>query len=168
MENESEQSTDQSPEQSPEQSHTTNNDSNNNSNTTSDVEIFNNETKKTSRQQFKEECIHCSKIFKSKITYDKHILQQLCYSADEITYCKICCITLSNHNKYKKHLFTIDHLNNIGYNKIERLQTKEVSQVHLADPYLNSNDVNKIATTNLGDSFTFVFNVGNTKTINYS
>ena len=108
MENESEQSTDQSPEQSPEQSHTTNNDSNNNSNTTSDVEIFNNETKKTSRQQFKEECIHCSKIFKSKITYDKHILQQLCYSADEITYCKICCITLSNHNKYKKHLFTGD------------------------------------------------------------
>ena len=59
----------------------------------------------------------------------------------------------------------MEHLNNIGYSKIERLQTKEVSQVHLADPYLNSNDVNKIATTNLGDSFTFVFNVGNTKTI---
>jgi hypothetical protein len=59
----------------------------------------------------------------------------------------------------------MEHLNNIGYNKIDRLQTKEISQVHLADPYLNSNDINKIATTNLGDSFTFVFNVGNTKTV---
>jgi hypothetical protein len=59
----------------------------------------------------------------------------------------------------------MDHLNNIGYNKIDRLQTKEISQIHLADPYLNTNDVNKIATTNLGDSFTFVFNIGNTKTV---
>ena len=122
-------------------------------------------TKTKSRKQFKEDCNHCSKTFKSKLTYDKHISQQLCYTQDEISYCKICSITLTSHNEYKKHLFTMEHLNNIGYSKIERLQTKEVSQVHLADPYLNSNDVNKIATTNLGDSFTFVFNVGNTKTI---
>jgi len=59
----------------------------------------------------------------------------------------------------------MEHLNNIGYNKIERIQTSEISQVHLADPYLNSNDINKIAKNNLGDSFTFVFNKGNTKTI---
>jgi hypothetical protein len=120
---------------------------------------------KTKKTEFNSECNHCSKIFKSKLIYDKHISQQLCYSQDEITYCKICCITLSNHNQYKKHLFTIEHLNSIGYNKIERLQTKEVSQVHLADPYLTSNDINKIAHTNLGDSFTFVFNKGNTKTV---
>jgi hypothetical protein len=141
------------------------NDKNDNTTANSDVTLFDNETKKTTRIQFKEECLHCTKIFKSKLTYEKHILQQFCYNNDEITYCKVCCITLPNHSHYKKHLFTIDHLNNIGYNKIERLQTKEVSQVHLADPYLNSNDVNKIANTNLGDSFTFVFNIGNTKTI---
>ena len=140
-------------------------DTNDNTTANSDVTLSDNETKKTTRIQFKEECLHCSKIFKSKLTYKKHILQQLCYNNDEISYCKVCCITLPNHSYYKKHLFTIDHLNNIGYNKIERLQTKEVSQVHLADPYLNSNDVNKIANTNLGDSFTFVFNIGNTKTI---
>ena len=139
-------------------------DTNDNTNAISDVTLSDNETKKT-RKQFKEECLHCSKIFKSKLTYEKHISQQLCYNHDEISYCKVCCITLPNHSQYKKHLFTIDHLNNIGYSKIERLQTKEVSQVHLADPYLNLNDVNKIANTNLGDSFTFVFNIGNTKTI---
>ena len=120
---------------------------------------------KSPKSQFKEDCNHCSKSFKSKLTYDKHVLQQLCYKQDEITYCKICCITLINHNQYKKHLFTMEHLNNIGYNNIERLQNKEVSKIHLADPYLNKNDVNKIATTNLGDSFTFVFNIGNTKTV---
>ena len=121
--------------------------------------------KKSPKSQFKEDCNHCSKSFKTKLTYDKHVLQQLCYKQDEITYCKICNITLTNHNQYKKHLFTMEHLNNIGYNSIERLQNKEVSKVHLADPYLNTNDVNKIANTNLGDSFTFVFNIGNTKTV---
>jgi len=120
---------------------------------------------KTKKTEFNSECKHCSKIFKSKIIYDKHTSQQLCYSQDEITYCKVCLINYTNHNLYKKHLFTIDHLNNIGYNKIERLQTKEVSKVHLADPYLTSNDINKIENTNLGDSFTFVFNKGNTKTV---
>jgi len=137
-------------------------------NTTNDnetVETLQVESGKAKRKQFKEECNHCLKIFKSKITYDKHVTQQLCYTQEEITYCKICCINLSDRNQYKKHLFTMEHLNNIGYNKIERLQTKEISQVHLADPYLNTNDVNKISNTNLGDSFTFVFNIGNTKTI---
>jgi len=137
-------------------------------NTTNDnetIETLQVESGKEKRKQFKEECNHCLKIFKSKITYDKHVTQQLCYTQEEITYCKICCINLSDRNQYKKHLFTMEHLNNIGYNKIDRLQTKEISQVHLADPYLNSNDINKIATTNLGDSFTFVFNVGNTKTV---
>ena len=137
-------------------------------NTTNDnetVETLQVESGKEKRKQFKEECNHCLKIFKSKITYDKHVIQQLCYTHEEITYCKICCINLSDRNQYKKHLFTMEHLNNIGYNKIERLQTKEISQVHLADPYLNTNDVNKISNTNLGDSFKFVFNIGNTKTV---
>jgi hypothetical protein len=158
----------QSDEQPTEQSIETDNNTNDNAIAISDVEICNNEkanTKHKSKKQFSEECNHCSKTFKSKPTYDKHISLQLCYLPDEITYCKVCSITLQNHNQYKKHLFTMEHLNNIGYNKIDRLQTKEISQVHLADPYLNSNDINKIATTNLGDSFTFVFNVGNTKTV---
>ena len=31
------------------------------------------------------------------------------------------------------------NLNNIGFNNIERLKIKEVSQIHLVDPYLNNN-----------------------------
>ena len=120
---------------------------------------------KKKKEQFSAECDHCNKIFKNKITYEKHTIHQLCYSQDEITYCKICSDTLQNHNDYKKHLFTMKHLNNIGYNNIERLQNKEISKVHLADPYLNKTDINTIANTNLGDSFTFVFTKGNTKTI---
>jgi hypothetical protein len=131
----------------------------------SESESKNEKKTKSKKEQFSAECDHCSRIFKNKITYDKHVLQQLCYTQDEISYCKICCETLTNHNEYKKHLFTMKHLNNIGYNNIERLQNKEVSKIHLADPYLNKSDINKIANTNLGDSFTFVFTKGNTKTI---
>ena len=59
----------------------------------------------------------------------------------------------------------MEHLNNIGFNDIERLKTKEAEKIHLIDPYLNNNDVNKLSKTNLGDSFTFVFNTGNTQTV---
>jgi len=120
---------------------------------------------KVIKEQFNQECNHCSKIFKSKQLYDKHTIQQLCYTKDEITYCKICCETSASRNDYKKHLFSMNHLSNIGYNNIERLQNKEVPLVNLVDPYLNKSDVNKITNTNLGDSFTFVFSKGNTKTV---
>ena len=59
----------------------------------------------------------------------------------------------------------MSHLNKIGYNNIERLHTKEVAKVHQVDPYLNKLDINKITNSNLGDSFTFVFTKGNTKTV---
>jgi hypothetical protein len=134
-----------------------------------DIPIIKNDIKikknKIKKEEFNAECDHCSKTFKSKLLYDKHTIQQLCYSEDEITYCKICNETLVNVNDYKKHLFTMNHLNNIGYNNIEKLQNKEVSKVHLADPYLSKTDINSITNTNLGDSFTFVFNKGNTKTV---
>ena len=137
--------------------------------TNEDVPIIKNDVKikknKTKKEEFNAECDHCSKTFKSKLLYDKHTIQQVCYSEDEMTYCKICNETLLNVNDYKKHLFTMNHLNNIGYNNIEKLQNKEVSKVHLADPYLSKTDINSITNTNLGDSFTFVFNKGNTKTV---
>jgi hypothetical protein len=91
--------------------------------------------------------------------------QQLCYAQNEISYCRVCNILLSSNLEYKKHLFTMVHLNNIGYNKLENMQTNEVAKIHLADPYLNSNDINKITKSNLGDSFTFIFEEGNTKTV---
>lgn len=121
---------------------------------------------KEKKPAFSSECSHCSKSFKSKATFDKHINLQSCYKQDEISYCKVCCLLLENHSHYKSHLFTMDHLNNIGYSKLEMFNKQEVSKIHLVDPYLNSNDVNKISKNNLGDSFTFVFNKGNTKTIN--
>ena len=134
-----------------------------------DIPIIKNDVKikknKTKKEEFNADCDHCSKTFKSKLLYDKHTIQQVCYSEDETTYCKICNETLLNINDYKKHLFTMNHLNNIGYNNIEKLQNKEVSKVHLADPYLSKTDINSITNTNLGDSFTFVFNKGNTKTV---
>ena len=120
---------------------------------------------KSKKEQFNAECDNCSKTFKSKLLYDKHIIQQLCYSEDKITYCKVCNETLLTINEYKKHLFSMMHLNNIGYNNIDKLQNKEVSKVHLSDPYLSKTDINSITNTNLGDSFTFVFTKGNTKTV---
>jgi hypothetical protein len=121
---------------------------------------------KEKKSAFSSECSHCSKSFKSKPTFDKHINLQSCYKQDEISYCKVCCLLLESHSHYKAHLFTMEHLNNIGYSKLEMFNKQEVSKIHLVDPYLNSNDVNKISKNNLGDSFTFVFNKGNTKTIN--
>ena len=121
---------------------------------------------KEKKSAFSSECSHCSKSFKSKPTFDKHVNLQSCYKQDEISYCKVCCLLLESHSHYKTHLFTMEHLNNIGYSKLEMFNKQEVSKIHLVDPYLNSNDVKKISKNNLGDSFTFVFNKGNTKTIN--
>ena len=121
---------------------------------------------KEKKPGFSSECSHCSKSFKSKPTFDKHVNLQSCYKQDEISYCKVCCLLLESHSHYKTHLFTMEHLNNIGYSKLEMFNKQEVSKIHLVDPYLNSNDVKKISKNNLGDSFTFVFNKGNTKTIN--
>ena len=117
------------------------------------------------KQQYEAKCTHCSKIFKNKNSYEKHTIEQTCFKSNEITYCNVCLYTYETHLKYKHHLFSIEHLNNIGFNDTERLKTKEVSKVHLADPYLNNNDINKISKKNLGDSFTFIFNTGNTQTV---
>jgi len=118
------------------------------------------------RNRFQEtKCNHCSKIFKSKITYDKHITQQLCYTQKELTYCKVCNITHETNEQYIQHLFTMQHINNIGYNKHETINNEPISQVHVLDPYLNTNDINNISKTNLGESFTFVFEKGNTQTV---
>ena len=120
---------------------------------------------KGSKNGFESQCSHCEKTFKGRSVYDKHMTQQLCYAQNEISYCRVCNILLSSNLEYKKHLFTMVHLNNIGYNKLENMQTNEVAKIHLADPYLNSNDINKITKSNLGDSFTFIFEEGNTKTV---
>ena len=123
---------------------------------------------KPKKQPFEGNCTNCTKIFKTKDSYEKHTLEQTCYKSNEITYCKVCLYTYENHLQYERHLFSMEHLNNIGFNEIERIKTKEVSQVHLADPYLTTNDVNNISKKNLGNSFTFVFNSGDTQTIELS
>ena len=123
---------------------------------------------KPKKQQFEGICTKCTKIFKTKDSYEKHTMEQTCFKKDEITYCKICLYTYENHLQYERHLFSMEHLNNIGFNDIERIKTKEVHQVHLADPYLTTNDVNNISKKNLGNSFTFVFNSGDTQTIELS
>ena len=127
-----------------------------------------NKLKKSPKQlktKYEAKCTYCYKTFKHKNSYEKHTIEQTCYKSNEITYCNVCLYTYETHLQYKNHLFSMEHLNNIGFNNIERLKTKEVSQIHLADPYLNNNDINKIAKTNLGDSFTFIYNTGNTQTI---
>ena len=121
--------------------------------------------KKEEKPKFEGICSHCSKLFKNNKLYEKHTNEQVCYKENEITYCKLCQINCNNHNDYKKHLFTLEHINNIGCNTIEKIQHNTISTVHTLDPYLNNNDIAKIATKNLGNSFTFVYEKGNTQTI---
>uniref|UniRef100_A0A6C0EXN1 Uncharacterized protein n=1 Tax=viral metagenome TaxID=1070528 RepID=A0A6C0EXN1_9ZZZZ len=120
------------------------------------------------RTRFEGVCSYCSKSFKTESTYIKHTTEQVCYKPSDVTYCKICNIRYETKLEYSKHLFSMIHINNIGCNSLEKLQTKTVASIHTADPYLSATDINKIAKSNLGDSFTFVFNKGNTQTITLS
>ena len=125
----------------------------------------NSKSKTEPKPKFEETCSYCSKCFKNNKLYEKHINQQICYKTNEITYCKLCLIHCINHNDYKQHLFTLDHINNIGCNSIEKINQPNTATVHTLDPYLNNNDIAKISTKNLGNSFTFVYEKGHTQTI---
>jgi hypothetical protein len=115
--------------------------------------------------KFEGTCTHCSKLFKHIKLYEKHINEQLCYKDCEITYCKICLLTCKNHQEYKNHLFSIEHINNIGFNSIEKFIKPTSSVINILDPYLNKNDINTLSSNNLGDNFTFVYEKGDTQTI---
>ena len=117
------------------------------------------------KPKFEAQCSHCSKCFKNNKLYEKHTKEQLCYKDNEITYCKLCLIHYNNHNDYKQHLFTLEHINNIGCHSIEKIKQPTTATVHTLDPYLNNNDIAKISTKNLGNSFTFVYEKGHTQTI---
>jgi len=120
---------------------------------------------KISKPKFEGTCTNCSKLFKQSKLYEKHINEQVCYKKDDITYCKLCLHTYNSHNDYKTHLFSIEHINNIGVNNVEKIKKPSTNIVHNLDPYLNTNDINKLSLNNLGDNFTFVFEKGNTQTI---
>jgi len=120
---------------------------------------------KISKPKFEGTCTNCSKLFKQSKLYEKHINEQVCYKKDDITYCKLCLNTYNNHNDYKTHLFSIEHINNIGVNNVEKIKKPSTNIVHNLDPYLNTSDINKLSLNNLGDNFTFVFEKGNTQTI---
>lgn len=102
-------------------------------------------------------CSHCQKKFKSKKSYTTHIEKQSCFSSGEISYCKICDLKLDNHNAYVKHLMTMEHINSIGCNKLERLNNNVAPSILTADPFLTQNEANLIGTTNLGTKYTFVY-----------
>ena len=121
--------------------------------------------KKVVQPKFSSNCSNCQKLFKNIKLYEKHTIEQVCYKDNEITYCKICIMTYTTHNDYKKHLCSIQHINNIGCNTIEKINTYTTNSVHSLDPYLNSNDVETISSKNLGAAFTLVFEEGNTQTI---
>jgi hypothetical protein len=127
------------------------------------VTILKDKLKDTS---FKEFCSHCKKKFKSKATYTKHVDQQLCFSSNELSYCKICDIKLDNHASYVKHIITMEHLNNIGCSKLERLNDNQPNKIFTADPYLNKNEASLIGTTNLGCKFTIVYENNETQVVN--
>ena len=122
--------------------------------------------KKESKPKFSSNCSKCNKLFKNELFYNKHTLEQVCYKSNEITHCKICKIKLDTHNEYKKHLYSLNHINNIGYNTIEKINTSPTQTIHHLDPFLNKNDVESIASKNLGNSFTLVFDTGKTQTVN--
>lgn len=106
------------------------------------------------------ECSKCNKIIKSQKAYDSHVLKQVCYDKTEITYCKVCNLTMPNVANYQQHLLSAEHFNNIGCNKIDVLNKhkQEPNKLLLADPYLSKQDTYVLGTTNMGDKYTFVFN----------
>jgi hypothetical protein len=112
-----------------------------------------NQKTKTIRTKFEKACTHCNKVLKSAKTYEHHINNQLCYSKNEITYCKICNIKKDTHTEYIKHLLSMEHLNSIGCNKLETLNTNQPSTILQADPYLSNNEARSIGTNNLGNKF---------------
>jgi len=122
--------------------------------------------KKEPKPKFSLNCSKCNKLFKNELSYNKHTLEQVCYKSNEITRCKICKITLDKHNDYKKHLYSLNHINNIGCNTIEKINTSPTQTIHHLDPFLNKNDAESIVSKNLGNSFTIVFETGNTQTVN--
>jgi hypothetical protein len=117
------------------------------------------------RKTFEKACEHCNKVLKSASTYAKHVNTQTCFSKNEITYCKLCKITLSTHNEYTKHLLSLEHLNTIGCNKLEILNTNQPSTILQIDPYLSHNEAKRIGTNNLGGKFTLVYNNNQTQII---
>ena len=81
----------------------------------------------------------------------------MCYNTNEITYCKLCNIMLSSRTIYEQHLFTIDHINNIGCDSLEKINDDKPSVILQLDKYLN-NDEKRIMGPGLGSKFTFVYN----------
>ena len=115
---------------------------------------------------FLKECIHCNKTFKTVKTYEQHINTQVCFSADERTFCKVCNVTLDTHDNYLKHLISLDHVNNIGCNKLEVLNEHKPTTILSLDPYLNDSEARQIGTTNLGSKFTLIFQDDRHKIVN--
>ena len=113
--------------------------------------------KKKNNTPFSATCKNCNKNFKGKVHYERHILQQTCYDSNNITYCKVCNITLSTNAEYVSHLMTMIHLNQIGFSKLDKLITNKPSTLLSADPYLTQTEAKLIGTNNLGESYTFVF-----------
>lgn len=110
-----------------------------------------------SKISFSKECNHCKKTFKTEKTYDHHVNTQVCFSAEERTFCKVCNVTLDTHDNYLKHLLSLDHVNNIGCNNLEVLNENKTPSILSVDPYLNDSEARRIGTTNLGGKFTLVF-----------
>jgi len=121
--------------------------------------------KKEIKPKFSSNCLKCNKLFKNESLYNKHTLEQVCYKNTELSYCKLCNITLTTHNEYKTHLFTLDHINQIGCNTLEKINKPNDKTIHSLDPYLNKNEVKNISSKNLGSSFTFVYETGSTQTV---
>jgi len=121
--------------------------------------------KKEIKPKFSSNCLKCNKLFKNESLYNKHTLEQVCYKNNELTYCKLCNINLTTHNEYKTHLFSLDHINQIGCNTLEKINKPNDKTIHSLDPYLNKNEVKNISSKNLGSSFTFVYETGSTQTV---
>ena len=129
------------------------------------IEISIGGSMRVSRGKFEKACMHCNKIMKSIKSYNRHVDLQLCYSKNEITYCKVCNITLNTHNDYIKHVLSMAHINSIGCNKLDILNNNQPSTILQADPYLTNNEAANIGTSNLGHKFTFVFHNTQIQTI---
>jgi hypothetical protein len=105
-------------------------------------------------------CNYCNKLFKTKNSYLSHKRTQICFSSNDKTYCSVCDILFNSKSELEDHLLSEDHYNCINNLTIVPI-SKRTRDINRLDPILNTQDLKKINTIDIGSNITFVYNDDN-------
>lgn len=118
-------------------------------------------------------CSHCHRKMTSETSFNRHIRTQVCVDKNLRTYCKICDEVMDSRELYTKHIITREHVAKImeapvdtldlsvlrkekkkrngrngGAGSGSQVEAQMVSKIE-ADPYLDRNDKDSMAPTEL-------------------